>query len=201
MGGQDRIERSRRGDPEAVAVWVGFAALDEGNAPLHRIALIYRAFMAGLRLVANVALVSLVLVVLAAVAVRYLGVFNGSLDWASEYSRFGIIWVVMLGAAIAFDQGAHVAIDFTDKMPTSIRRAVRTAGYLCGVCFVAILAWQGFRLSLATMRQISPALGIPVGYAYLAIPVGAVIMTVQSLLFAAMPELRERRPSAEEPGV
>lgn len=104
MGGQDRIERSRRGDPEAVAVWVGFAALDEGNAPLHRITLIYRAFMAGLRLVANVALVSLVLVVLAAVAVRYLGVFNGSLDWASEYSRFGIIWVVMLGAAIAFDQ-------------------------------------------------------------------------------------------------
>jgi TRAP-type transport system small permease protein len=81
-----------------------------------------------------------------------------------------------------------------------MRRAVRTAGYICGVGFVAILAWQGFRLSFATMRQISPALGLPVGYAYLAIPVGAVIMTMQSLLFAAVPELQERRPSAEDAG-
>lgn len=171
-----------------------------GEAPLNRIALVYRAFMAALRLVTNLALVSLVLVVLIAVAVRYFGVFNGSLDWASEYSRFGVIWVVMLGAAVAFDQGAHVAIDFTDKMPSRTQRLVRAAGYLCGVAFVAVLAWQGFRLSFATMRQISPALGIPVGYAYLAIPVGAVIMTVQSLLFALMPELRERRPSLEESG-
>jgi TRAP-type transport system small permease protein len=200
VGDQDWIERSRRGDPETVAASIGTVALDEGERPLHRIALIYRAFMVGLRLVVNLALVSLVLVVLAAVAVRYTGILSGSLDWASEYSRFGIIWVVMLGAAIAFDQGAHVAIDFTDKMPASMRRAARTIGYICGVGFVAILAWQGFRLSFATMRQISPALGIPVGYAYLAIPVGAVIMTMQSLLFAAMPELQERRPSAEESG-
>jgi len=40
-----------------------------------------------------------------------------------------------------------------------------------------------------------------VGYAYLAIPVGAVIMTVQSLLFAVMPDLRERRASLEEAGL
>jgi TRAP-type C4-dicarboxylate transport system permease small subunit len=157
--------------------------------------------MAALRLVTNLALVSLVLVVLAAVAVRYFAIFNGSLDWASEYSRFGIIWVVMLGAAIAFDEGAHVAIDFTDRVPTRARRLVRAAGYLCGVAFVAVLAWQGFRLSASTMRQISPALGVPVGYAYLAIPVGAAIMTVQSLLFIFIPGLRERRPSPEESGV
>jgi TRAP-type C4-dicarboxylate transport system permease small subunit len=167
---------------------------------VNRVAPLYRAFMTGLRLVTNLAMVSLVVVVLAAVLVRYFGVFNGSLDWSSEYSRFGIIWVVMLGAAVAFDQGAHVAIDFTDKMSPRMRRAVRAAGYLCGVGFVAILAWQGLRLSLATMRQLSPALGIPVGYAYLAIPVGAAIMTVQSLLFALMPELQERRPPGEEPG-
>jgi TRAP-type transport system small permease protein len=157
--------------------------------------------MGALRVVTNLVLVSLVVVVLAAVAVRYFGVFNGSLDWASEYSRFAVIWVVMLGAAIAFDQGARVAIDFIDMMPPPTRRIVRSLGYLCGIAFVAVLAWQGFRLSFATMRQISPALGIPVGYAYLAIPVGAVIMTVQSLLFAVMPDLRERRASLEEAGL
>jgi TRAP-type C4-dicarboxylate transport system permease small subunit len=165
------------------------------------VARVYRAFMAGLRVVTNAGMVSLAVVVLIAVAVRYFGVFKGSLDWASEYSRFGIIWVVMLGAAVAFDQGAHVAIDFTDLLSPRLRRIIRTAAYLCGICFVVILAWQGFRLSFATMRQISPALGIPIGYAYLALPVGAVIMAAQSLLFAVTPELRERRPPLDDSGV
>jgi C4-dicarboxylate transporter DctQ subunit len=169
-----------------------------GTAAQGGLAAAYRGFMAVLRAATNALLVSLVLVVLLSVVVRYFNFFNGSLDWASEYSRFGIIWVVMLGAAVAFDQGAHVAIDFTGSMPPRLRRIVRTAGYLCGIAFIAVLAWQGFRLSLATMRQISPALGVPVGYAYLAIPVGALIMAIQSLLFAAMPALHERRPVGED---
>jgi TRAP-type C4-dicarboxylate transport system permease small subunit len=166
--------------------------------PFDHVATVYRACMGGLRVVTNALLVSLVAVVLLAVVVRYFNFFNGSLDWASEYSRFGIIWVVMLGAAVAFDQGAHVAIDFTGSMPPRLGRIVRTIGYLGGVAFVVVLTWQGFRLSLATMRQISPALGVPVGYAYLAIPVGALIMTVQSLLFAAMPGLQHRHTLVEE---
>jgi TRAP-type C4-dicarboxylate transport system permease small subunit len=149
--------------------------------------------MAALRVVANVAMVSLVVVVLAAVVVRYFGIFPGSLHWATEYSRFGIVWIVMLGSAIGLDHGAHVAIDFTDRLPPSIRDAVRRVGFLLGLLFIAVLAWQGFRLTGATMRQLSPALRIPVGYAYLALPVGATIMAVQSVLFALFPELQTRR--------
>jgi C4-dicarboxylate transporter DctQ subunit len=156
--------------------------------------------MAGLRVVTNVAMVSLVVVVLLAVVVRYFGVLQGSLDWVSEYCRFGIIWIVMLGAAVAFDYGAHVAIDFTDMLPPRVQRVVRTVAYLCGITFVLMLAWHGFRLSLATMKQISPALGIPIGYAYLALPAGAVIMAVQSVLFAFAPELRQRQAPIEEAG-
>lgn len=50
---------------------------------------------------------------------------------------------------------------------------------------------------IAAMRQLSPALGLPVGYVYLAIPVGATVMTAQALLFALVPELRA---SDAEPG-
>jgi len=42
-----------------------------------------------------------------------------------------------------------------------------------------VLAWQGFKLSQATLSQVSPALGLPMGYSYLGIPVGATIMTLQ----------------------
>ena len=57
--------------------------------------------------------------------------------------------------------------------------------------FVAVLAWQGALLCLATTQQISPALGLPMGFAYLAIPVGAGIMALQSILFACFPRLIE----------
>jgi TRAP-type transport system small permease protein len=151
-----------------------------------------RAYLASLwtvTAIVNAALVALILVVLAAVAVRYLGVFPGSLHWATEFGRFAIIWIVMLGSAVALHQGAHVAIDFIDWLPARTQRAVRAMGSLMSVAFLAVLAWQGFKLSQATLRQVSPALGLPMGYSYLAIPVGAAIMTLQSILFAVMPEL------------
>jgi TRAP-type transport system small permease protein len=147
--------------------------------------------MAGLRVVTNAGLVALVVVVLASVVVRYFGIFGGSLHWTSELARFIIVWVVMLGSAVAFDYSAHVAIDFTGRLPRVCRRVVRTMAYLLSLAFILVLAWQGYRLSSLTMRQISPALGLPFGYFYLAIPVGASIIAVQSALFVVLPRLQK----------
>jgi TRAP-type C4-dicarboxylate transport system permease small subunit len=167
------------------------------RSSVNRVASVYGVILDAIRIATNAALVMLVVVVLAAVAVRYLGIFRGSLHWATEYSRFAIVWIAMLGSAVALDKGAHMAIDFTEQLPAAIRARVRSAGFIIGTVFLAVLAWQGFRLSLATMLQVSPALGLPMGYAYLAIPVGATIMTLQSVLFALMPDLaRARRAGA-----
>ena len=163
-----------------------------------RVAQIYYATLAVLGWIANVALVALVIVVLLAVAARYTGIFPGSLHWATEFSRFSIIWIVMLGSSIALHRGAHVAIDVTNNLPIRWRRVSRSSAYLLGLAFLGTLAWQGFILSLATMRQTTPALGLPMGYAYAAIPVGAAIMVAQSLLFALLPGLREA-PGGPEP--
>ena len=172
-----------------------------GSKSLLHVARLYAVCIDGLRRAANVALVALVAVVLIAVVVRYLGIFPGSLHWATEFSRFAIIWIVMLGSVLALHEGAHMAIDVVDLLPRRWRRAVRAAGYLMGVAFLGVLAWQGFKLSQATMRQISPALGLPMGYAYLAIPVGATLMTLQSILLALVPDVLSARdePSGASP--
>jgi TRAP-type transport system small permease protein len=162
-----------------------------GEAPRARTC-VARWYLVCLRCVialVNATLVVLIMVVLAAVAVRYLGVFVGSLHWATEFGRFVIVWIVMLGSAVALHKGAHVAIDFIDWLPQRTQRTVRSIGSLMSVAFLAVLAWQGFKLSQATLSQVSPALGLPMGYSYLGIPVGATIMTLQSVLFAVMPEL------------
>lgn len=150
---------------------------------------VYRRAMQAIALSTNLVLVSIVLVVLGAVIVRYFGVFQGSLDWATEYGRFAIVWVAMLGSAVALDRGAHVGIDLSPVLPKRLHRPVRIAAAGLAFVFVTVLAWQGFLLCLATTRQISPALGIPMSLAYLAVPTGAAIMALQSALFAALPGL------------
>ena len=55
-----------------------------------RVARCYLVCLRGVIAVVNATLVALIMVVLAAVAVRYLGVFAGSLHWATEFGRFAI---------------------------------------------------------------------------------------------------------------
>jgi TRAP-type C4-dicarboxylate transport system permease small subunit len=47
-----------------------------------------------------------------------------------------------------------------------------------------IFVWQGWILTTVSMRQDSPATGLPVGYATLAIPVGG-LLTAINLVRAA----------------
>lgn len=158
----------------------------------------YAALLAGVRVATAVALVLLVAVVVASVVVRYFGLFGGSLHWTTELSRFIIVWVVMLGSVVAFDEGAHVAVAvFQDSLPPTGRRVVEALAYLLSLAFIVVLAWSGLQLALATMRQISPALGLPMGYVYLAIPVGAALIAIQSVLFVVYPGIRQGSP---EPG-
>lgn len=151
--------------------------------------------MSAIALITNLVLVSVVLVVIGSVFVRYFGVFPGSLDWATEYGRFAIVWVVMLGSTVALGKGAHVGIDFTPSLPQRLHRPVRAAAAVLSFAFVAILAWEGTVLCLATTRQISPAMGVPMSVGYLAIPVGAGIMAAQLLLLACAPHIMREGPS------
>ncbi len=145
-----------------------------------------------MRYLTNAALVVLVTAVLLAVAVRYFGVLGGSLHWTDELARFTTIWLVMLGSAVAFERGAHAAVDvLPDLLPPAAGRLVRLVAYLLSALFLAVLAWQGVALTLRTMRQVSPALGLPMGLVYLAVPVGAALMALQALAFAVG---RARRP-------
>lgn len=152
----------------------------------------YAGLLAAVRCLTSAALVLLVVVVLAAVAVRYFGVFAGSLHWTDELARFTTIWIVMLGSVVAFERGAHVAVDLLpDSLPPPAGRLIRVFAHLLGAAFLLVLAWQGWVLSLRTMRQVSPALGLPMGYVYLAVPAGAALMALQALTFAVG---RARRP-------
>ena len=141
-------------------------------------------------------LVSIVIVcaVLPVAVKRYFGIFQGSLDGATMNTAASpSSGLVMLGQAPWRWTAARMsASDFSAVIPTRLQRPVRTVAALLGFVFVTVLAWQGYLLCLATTRQISPSMGVPMSVGYLAIPVGASIMALQCILFACMPELMRR---------
>ena len=151
----------------------------------------YDAVIALVRWVAIAALVLLVVLVASAVVVRYFGLFGGSLHWADEAARFTMVWLAMLGSVVALDRGAHLAVTLLpDALSPATKRAMTLVSSLLSAIFVVVLAWKGWELSMRTMGQVSPALGLRMGYVYMAIPVAAALMSVQLL---ALPFLLRKR--------
>jgi TRAP-type C4-dicarboxylate transport system permease small subunit len=155
------------------------------------IGLTYELLIEFVRWVAIAALVLLVVLVASAVVVRYFGLFGGSLHWTDEGARFTMIWLAMLGSVVALDRGAHLAVTLLpDALSPTTKRMVTLASSFFSAMLVVVLAWKGWELSMRTMGQVSPALGVRMGYVYMAIPVAATLMCFQLLVLAFLP--RER---------
>ncbi|MFM8690825.1 MAG: TRAP transporter small permease [Limnohabitans sp.] len=133
---------------------------------------------------------SMSVLVIVNVVSRYL--FNHSLVWAEELSRYMMIWVGFLGSGLVLRIGAHIAVDvFQDLMPARIARLMRL-GVLAvlGVCIVA-MGWLGLQYVRFAWGQETPVLNWNFGLIYLAIPFGALLMFLHLVLIAG-PYVRER---------
>lgn len=116
------------------------------------------------------------------VVFRYL--FNDSLIWAEEAARYALIWSSMIGAAVAYRQGAHVAItDLVKRLPAGLQGALARLVHLLVLGFSGLLVWHGWALALRNFarHQLSTALQVDIAWIQLAIPVGGVLMMVAAL--------------------
>ncbi len=121
--------------------------------------------------------------VFANVVLRY--GFGQSLAWAEEASRYMMIWLAFLGAGLALREGAHIAVEtLPDALPHVLARIVRAAAILLVAAFLALILWLGWQYAEFAMMQRTPVLRLPVGYIYLAIPIGMALMLVHLLLLA-----------------
>ena len=121
--------------------------------------------------------------VFANVVSRYL--FNYSIIWVEELTRYMMVWLGFLGSGLVLRFGAHVAVDvFQDLLPTRAAQALRAAIVaLLGATFAA-MTWLGLRYAAFAWDQETPALGWSTGLIYLAIPIGSLLMLAHLLLIA-----------------
>ncbi len=105
--------------------------------------------------------------------------------WTEELAVFMLIWVAMLGSAVAFERGAHLGIDyFAGKLPERIRVYGECFALLAVAAFAfCVMILGGIDLVSSTLEldQISPALGVKVGYVYTAVPISGFFILFYSV--------------------
>ncbi|MEN8128456.1 MAG: TRAP transporter small permease [Planctomycetota bacterium] len=140
----------------------------------------------------------LVLDVLWGVFTRY--ALSEQAKWSEELARFLLVWVSLLGGAVAFGEKAHLGVDyFVGKFDPAARKLITIIGQLIVLFFaISIFIIGGSRVAMdaLAMEQTTPALGWKMGHVYLALPIAGVfiiLFTVEQLL-----ETLFTTPSQEE---
>lgn len=137
--------------------------------------------------IAGCLLVAVILMNLAQVFFRY--VLVDPISWTEETMRYSTTWMVMLAAAPAFLLREHMEISLFDGVKSPlIRQGVNLIMHACVAGFCLLLIWQGFPAAIDNMRQVSPAVRIPMTIPYLAIPVGATLILINSVCMMLLPE-------------
>jgi TRAP-type C4-dicarboxylate transport system permease small subunit len=119
----------------------------------------------------------LVLVGSAQVVCRY--ALGFSLPWSEEFIRYAFFWSVMLTAGLVAGDGAHLKVDYvSDVLSPRARRALEAFNDALMLIFAAALIWFGGDLVWRAVEggSRSPAMGISMGWIYLAFPVGGALL-------------------------
>ena len=97
-------------------------------------------------------------------------------EWSEILIRFSLIWMVFMGIAAAFRQGAMVSVDVLYRWsPPGVRRVLDWVVCCAALLLVSIIIWWGWAYALRGQAQSMAGLeNVSMFWAYLAMPVGGV---------------------------
>lgn len=125
--------------------------------------------------------VALTLTVVLQVFFRY--VLQHSLRWTEEAARYLLIWLVLLGSAVAMRHRAHLQVDIlTAALPPKPRRILESIIGILTLVFLAIMTVQGAYVVTVTISQVSPAMQLPMGLIYAALPIGGALTFMETAI-------------------
>lgn len=135
-------------------------------------------------------LIAVSAIVLLQVLMRYLVAQPN--PWSEELSRFGFLWMSLLGASLAVQRRAHFGFDrVTRLLPESTERFVRRVAWGAVTGFALLLVGAGVALVLLTLDERSPALGVSYALVYAAAPVSGTLMLIHLLADPSLPRDRD----------
>jgi TRAP-type transport system small permease protein len=152
-----------------------------------------RRLYEGLGHLGGVILAVMTLAVFGAVLLRWTG---HAVDGIDEVPRYLFVWLVMIGAAAAMHRGQHTTLEyFRDRLPPRARAMAAVITHGAGMVLFLSFIKTSFVLVPNSQLQVSAGLGLPLGYVYAAIPVGAALILVPMAwrFVGALRDLWQRR--------
>ncbi len=140
----------------------------------------YEALQAGIRWALCLLMSLMVVIVFANVVARYY--LSASLAWSEEVARFMLIWLVFLGAVLAYVHDEHLGLDIVVRLfPRRVQQGLAVAGDLLIIVAVYLLTHGGAVLMRDSWEWGSPATDTPYGYVYTVVPFCGVLLILQTL--------------------
>ena len=110
---------------------------------------------------------------------------TGQAQWTEELAKFLLIWVSLLGGAVAFGRHSHLGVDyFVGKLDKSASQWSQMLVHAVVLFFaIAVLVVGGMRVVSNTlaMEQTTPVLGWRMGHVYLALPIAGAFVILYTL--------------------
>jgi len=102
--------------------------------------------------------------------------------WIPGYMRLAFIWLVFLGIAAVVRRGEHLVVDVLQKsVRPRVRHATMLIIYVSVLPFYYVLLTYGIEVARVRMRIPFDTWAVPTGYAYMAVPVAALLLLAFTL--------------------
>ena len=122
------------------------------------------------------------MVVVIAAQVWFRFVVGDPLAWTEEAGRYMFVWISFLGAAAGVRYRVHLGIDLLEKLvPFSVYRCLVLLSNFMILLFLGVIIYQGFDIIKIIRFQTSASMTISMMWPYLAVPVGAIWMLINSI--------------------
>ncbi|WP_138160593.1 TRAP transporter small permease [Peptoniphilus catoniae] len=113
-------------------------------------------------------------------------IFNASISWSEELSRYIFIWQIWMGVSIAFRYDQHIKVDLIYNVFKSEKahRVIRLIVDLIWLAFNLFLVVEGFKLlqSMNARNALSSGMRIPLIHVYAALAVSSLILSIRLLI-------------------
>jgi len=102
-------------------------------------------------------------------------VFLQPAEWSEVLIRFTLIWMVFMGAPVAFRQGAMVCVDLAHRAAGRFgKRVLDGIAAVCALIIIGVMLWFGSEYAYrGRFQTISGLESFSMTWAYLSVPVGA----------------------------
>jgi len=130
-----------------------------------------------LKFLLAVAMSSILLAVIWQVISRYL--MDDPASFTEEFARFLLIWIGILGAALAYRERAHLGINLLVERAGSYQKILLTIIEVIVFLFCLLVLVNGGALLVnltLELEQISASLGVKIGYVYSVLPLSGLLI-------------------------